>query len=135
MGVVGRQQRQGDLGIRGGGDALLRHLGPVGIGAAPWIVVEIVELTDRGEAVLEHLHVGHRGERALEGVGVEVGGARFSEAGDPTRRDRCGGRLGAEAGDPARGVDLQEAGCVPAALAPQMLDLADRGPAHGRYSR
>ncbi len=90
-----------------------RHLAEVVVGPAVGIVVEIVELADRGEAGFQHLHVGERRDR-LDVVGREpleeavhhlapgpeaVGRrtAAFAQA----RPCRAGTRGNADSGDPA----------------------------------
>ena len=72
MGVEHRQQRQADAGLRGGAGDARGELGRVGVGGAVRGVVQIVELGHRGEAGLQHLHVGERGDR-LDVVGGEDG--------------------------------------------------------------
>ncbi len=70
MGVERRQQREADAGRRAGGGDARGHLAEIGIGRAVDVVVQIVELADRGEAGLQHLHVGEGGDR-LDVVGRE----------------------------------------------------------------
>ena len=57
------QQRQPDAGVAGGGDDARGQLRRVAVRRAVAIVVQVVELADVGEARLEHLGVGERGER------------------------------------------------------------------------
>ena len=71
-GIERRQQREPDAGrgARRGDPA--RHLAEVGVGPAVDVVMQVVELADRGEADLEHLHVGEGGDR-LDVIGRKPG--------------------------------------------------------------
>ncbi len=59
-GVEDGQQRQPDPRRRRSRRDAARHLGPVGVGTAVEVVVEVVELADAGEAGFQHLDVGLR---------------------------------------------------------------------------
>ena len=70
MRVEDRQQGERDAGLGRGRRDRRRHLGGLGVGAPVGVVVQVVELADTGEARLQHLHEGQRGDR-LEIVGCE----------------------------------------------------------------
>jgi hypothetical protein len=63
IGVERRQQREPDTGLRTGRRDALRHFPEIRVGPAVDIVVQIVELTDGGEARFQHFHIGKGGDR------------------------------------------------------------------------
>ena len=66
MGIENREQRQANSRLRGSRGDPLRHLGNIGVSAAIYIVVEIMELADPRKAGLQHFHV----ELAGNGLGM-----------------------------------------------------------------
>ena len=65
-----RQQRERDARSAGTRHDAMGELGPVGIGLAVAIVVQVVEFRDRGVAVLQHLDVQVRADR-LDVLGLD----------------------------------------------------------------
>ena len=63
LAIEHRQQGEADARRLGRRHDALRHLGHVVVGPAVGLVMEIVELGHRGEARLEHLHVGEGRDR------------------------------------------------------------------------
>ena len=63
VGIEHRQVREADAGRRGGREDAVRQLGRVGIGRAPRLVMNVIELGHGGEARLLHLHEGQRRHR------------------------------------------------------------------------
>ena len=63
MGVQYREQRQPNAGRVAGGANPRGHLGRIGIGRSVQVMVQVVELADAGEARLQHLDIGLRGDR------------------------------------------------------------------------
>ncbi len=62
MGVEDRQNGDAEARRLRRGDAAAGKLGRVGIGPPVAAVMEVVELADRGEAGLQHLDIGERGD-------------------------------------------------------------------------
>jgi hypothetical protein len=66
-----RHQREGDAGVRRGGEDAMGHLGAVGIGLALPVAVDVVELAHGRIAVLQHLDVEVPRDR-FDVLGLEV---------------------------------------------------------------
>ena len=61
--IENRQQGQADSRLRGRGDDAAGELARPVVGHAARLMVNVVKLGDRGEAGLEHLHLGEGGDR------------------------------------------------------------------------
>ena len=76
--IAGVEQGEPDAGVRGRVDQGLAHRVRVGVRPAAGVVVQVVELADRGDAGQRHLGVHRRGPAPGSGRGQPSGGARTS---------------------------------------------------------
>jgi hypothetical protein len=71
IGVERGQQGEADPRLRARGGNALRHLSEISVGPAVDVVMQIMELAHRGEARLQHFHIGEGGDR-LDVVGRQA---------------------------------------------------------------